>query len=96
MQSVGRWDSEGEHDSQTGPDSVAVPMDWTTIGADWREAIYAEIVDKVGERDYWENWARNVAEIAARHQTRIRALVQGSNAALRAGSWPSWPGCRTI
>ena len=66
------------------PDGVSVPMDWSEIGADWREAIYAKIVEKVGERDYWENWAHNVSDIAARHQTRITNLVTGSDEVLRA------------
>jgi predicted helicase len=66
------------------PDGTSVPMDWSKIGADWREAIYAKIVEKVGERDYWENWAHNVSEIAANHQVRITNLVNGSDAALRA------------
>ena len=66
------------------PDGVSVPMDWSEIGADWREAIYAKIVEKVGERDYWENWAHNVSDIAARHQTRITNLVTGSDELLRA------------
>ncbi|WNI16385.1 DEAD/DEAH box helicase [Actinacidiphila sp. ITFR-21] len=43
--------------------------------ADWREAIYARIVDKVGERHYWEDWARDIASIANRHVTRIKAVL---------------------
>ncbi|WP_329078373.1 DEAD/DEAH box helicase [[Kitasatospora] papulosa] len=43
--------------------------------SDWRNAIYARIVDKVGERHYWETWAKNVAEIAERHVTRIKAAL---------------------
>ena len=42
---------------------------------DWRDAIYAKIVTKVGERAYWENWAADVAGIAERHVARITALV---------------------
>ncbi|MEU8285533.1 type ISP restriction/modification enzyme [Micromonospora sp. NPDC048905] len=42
---------------------------------DWREAIYARIVDKVGQRQYWEDWARDIAQIADRHVTRIRAAL---------------------
>jgi predicted helicase len=42
---------------------------------EWREAIYAKIVTKVGERTYWETWARDVADIAERHVTRINALL---------------------
>lgn len=44
--------------------------------AEWRDAVYAKIVTKVGERAYWEEWATNVAEIAERHTTRITALLE--------------------
>ncbi|WP_342661761.1 hypothetical protein Rruber_05591 (plasmid) [Rhodococcus ruber] len=43
--------------------------------SDWQEAIYAKIVDKVGTRAYWEDWAADVADIAAAQITRIRALL---------------------
>ncbi|MFE5037840.1 DEAD/DEAH box helicase [Streptomyces sp. NPDC056683] len=43
--------------------------------SDWREAIYARIVDKVGERHYWEDWAKGVADIAQAHRTRIEAAL---------------------
>jgi predicted helicase len=42
---------------------------------EWREAIYAKIVTKVGERSYLENWAKDVAQIAERHVARIEALL---------------------
>jgi predicted helicase len=42
---------------------------------EWRDAIYAKIVAKVGDRRYWEDWARDVAVIADRHTTRIHALL---------------------
>lgn len=41
----------------------------------WRELIYARIVDKVGERHYWEDWAKDIAQIAERHVTRIKAAL---------------------
>jgi predicted helicase len=41
----------------------------------WRDAIYARIVKKVGEREYWENWSSTIADIATRHTERITALV---------------------
>ena len=28
--------------------------------AEWRDAIYAKIVQKVGDRRYWETWAKDV------------------------------------
>ncbi|MFD3897304.1 DEAD/DEAH box helicase [Streptomyces rochei] len=43
---------------------------------DWREAIYARIVTKCGERHYWEDWATDVAEIAEKHVVRIKAALQ--------------------
>ena len=36
-----------------------------------QEGIYARMVKKVGTRHYWENWAKDVAEISQEHQTRI-------------------------
>jgi len=42
---------------------------------DWRDAIYARIVEKVGERHYWEDWAKDIAQIANRHVTRIKAAL---------------------
>lgn len=41
----------------------------------WRDAIYAKIVQKVGDREYWENWSKTIADVATRHTDRIRALV---------------------
>jgi predicted helicase len=40
---------------------------------EWRDAIYAKIVQKCGDRLYWESWAADIAEIAERHTARIRA-----------------------
>lgn len=42
---------------------------------EWTSAIYAKIVQKVGSRTYWEDWARDVAKIAASHETRIAAIL---------------------
>ncbi|MFW5472286.1 DEAD/DEAH box helicase [Knoellia sp. CPCC 206450] len=42
---------------------------------EWRDAIYARIVKKVGERRYWETWAKDVADIAHQHIVRITGLL---------------------
>lgn len=47
--------------------------------SEWQEAIYAKIVDKVGTRAYWEDWAGDVSDIAAAQITRINALLAGAN-----------------
>ncbi len=50
---------------------------------EWRDAIYAKIVQKVGDRRYWETWAKDVSEIAERHTARIRALLDGGDPDLK-------------
>lgn len=46
---------------------------------EWKDAIYARIVLKCGDRRYWESWAKDVAIIAERHTDRIRALLEGGD-----------------
>jgi predicted helicase len=41
----------------------------------YRDAMHARIVQKVGERRYWETWAKDVADIARAHTVRIRGLI---------------------
>ncbi|MYG10678.1 MAG: DEAD/DEAH box helicase [Rhodobacteraceae bacterium] len=43
-------------------------------------AIQAKIVEKCGNRKYWEEWAGDVADIAQRQIERIRALVNDNEA----------------
>lgn len=42
---------------------------------EFSKAVYAKIVQKCGKRDYWENWANDIARIAQTHITRITALL---------------------
>ncbi|MGJ4094868.1 DEAD/DEAH box helicase [Corynebacterium macclintockiae] len=49
----------------------------------WQEAMYTKLVDKVGTRTYWEDWADDVATIAENQITRIRALLDGADSKLR-------------
>ena len=48
---------------------------WEERIEQWRDAIYAQIVRRCGERRYWEQWADSVAEIARRHHARISRLT---------------------
>lgn len=43
---------------------------------EFSKAIMAKIVRKCGRRDYWEDWAGDIAKIAQTHITRITALVE--------------------
>lgn len=45
-----------------------------------RDAILAKIVDKYADPGYWEKWATNIRDIAARHEARIRALLNSPDA----------------
>lgn len=68
----------GGVDPETGGDSS--PTAVQTVFAfphleDWRDAILAKLVQKVGDRRYWEDWAKDIAQIAERHITRIQAIL---------------------
>lgn len=40
------------------------------------KAIYAKLVQKVGNRHHWEDWANDIAKIARTHIARITAIVE--------------------
>lgn len=40
-----------------------------------QNVVFARMVNKVGDRRYWEQWAKNVAEIAERQVERISRLI---------------------
>ncbi|MEI0493884.1 type ISP restriction/modification enzyme [Brachyspira intermedia] len=42
---------------------------------EYQEAIYAKIVDKVGDRKYWEQWSKDIANIAVMYIERINNLI---------------------
>ncbi len=58
----------------------------------WEKVIYAKIVDKCGEREYWETWAKDIADIhgdlvqrmeRARAKPDIEHTYQGFLASVR-------------
>lgn len=42
-------------------------------------ALYAKMVKKCGSRNYWEDWAKDIAKIAGTHIARIKAIVSDPN-----------------
>ncbi|MER3119181.1 DEAD/DEAH box helicase [Bacillus subtilis] len=46
---------------------------------DLERAIYGKIVRKVGNVRYWEDWSKDVAEIAQQHMMRIRVMLEDTN-----------------
>ncbi|MFJ9393189.1 DEAD/DEAH box helicase [Nocardioides sp. NPDC101246] len=67
--------SESEHvaDGPRGDGSEQMALDFGFES--FRDAMYARIVQKVGERKYWNTWAKDVADIAQKHVTRINGLL---------------------
>ncbi len=64
-----------DSDSSSTPAPQQAAFDLGALGK-WREAIYARLVQKVGSRRYWEQWAKDVAAIAARHRKRLAKRVE--------------------
>ncbi len=61
-----------------------------------QEGIYARMVQKVGTRHYWENWAKDVADISQKHQTRILALLEDPKLGLQSEFETFVKGLQTI
>lgn len=83
---VGGPDADGESadgtDSTTGTPDDEKRQGFFTFAnlEEWKDAIYAKLVLKCGDRHYWETWARDIAAIAERHITRIKALLDDPQA----------------
>ncbi|BFM50771.1 type ISP restriction/modification enzyme [Marinomonas sp. THO17] len=43
------------------------------------KALYAKVVKKCGNRNYWTEWAKDISDIATRHISRITAIVSDTN-----------------
>ncbi|WP_298445980.1 type ISP restriction/modification enzyme [Ferrimicrobium sp.] len=63
---VGR-NGNGEEGNQ-----LDLPLGTRTSLFEMSEALYAVLPTKLGDREYWSDWARNVAEIAKSLELRIR------------------------
>jgi predicted helicase len=49
-----------------------------------QSVVFARMVEKVGDRRYWEQWAKSVADIATRQTARITKLVDDNGSHQRA------------
>ncbi len=47
--------------------------------SDIERALIAKIVKKCGNRMHWQEWAKNVAEIAGTHSDRIKAILENKD-----------------
>lgn len=59
-----------------GHDAVQMPIEFDDLPIDHiNEAVYAAIPKKLGDREYWSEWAKSVAQIAERLMGRIREML---------------------
>lgn len=71
--------SIGLGDDGDGPvevDNARVANQLSLLFGELQDGIYARLVEKVGDKMYWENWAKSVGVIAQKFIERITALVR--------------------
>ena len=72
---IGSGSGDNDNESFDGKGDKPKPSQTAFVFDEFQKAIYAKIVQKCGKRDYWENWANDIARIAQTHITRITALL---------------------
>lgn len=65
----------GDEPPTGGGVQLELPLNWEQRLEDWHDAILARTVKKCGERTYWEQWARDIADIARRQQEAIEGML---------------------
>ena len=71
----GGEEKEGDDGGYKEPTVINLTMDLSEL-ENWKNCIYAKIVKKCGSRQYWETWAKDIADIATRHINEIRILLE--------------------
>ncbi|MCC6726486.1 MAG: DEAD/DEAH box helicase [Saprospiraceae bacterium] len=79
-------DGAGTNDARTKEAASATAAVRRQLEMQFQElqgVVFARMVEKVGDRRYWEQWAKDVAQIAERHIERIKRLIanEGSHRA---------------
>lgn len=76
-------DGKKGDDGKRGED-MPLPLDFPVLPIDAvNEAVYAAIPKKLGDREYWSEWAKSIGQIAERLIARIRALLEADKAMAR-------------
>lgn len=77
IQIIGVGDAPNEELETPKGDSEQLELDLNEEElSDLERAIYGKIVNKVGNVRYWEDWSKDVAEIAQRHIMRINVMLE--------------------
>lgn len=67
--------SIGNPDAQSGPSQEESQGELQFEVGEVEKAIYAKLVQKVGNRHHWEDWANDIAKIARTHIDRIQGIL---------------------
>lgn len=74
---VGIGDSSDKADTPTGDSSIPTQLELPLQELhELQNVIYAKMVQKVGSKRYWVQWAQDVGQIAKRYVAKISALVE--------------------
>jgi predicted helicase len=68
--------SIGNPDAQGGPSQEELQGSLQFEVGEVEKAIYAKLVQKVGNRHHWEDWANDIAKIARTHIDRIQGILE--------------------
>lgn len=74
-QGAAAGDDDNRGDSTPKP---AAPKQTSFAFDEFSKAILARIVKKCGTRDYWEDWANDIADIAQKHISRIKGILKNN------------------
>ncbi|MBV7363535.1 DEAD/DEAH box helicase family protein [Actinomycetaceae bacterium TAE3-ERU4] len=58
------------------PPNKGTQMVITFPPEEWKDAVYSRIVKKVGSRLYWDDWSKDIADIANRYINLIEHLLE--------------------
>ncbi len=68
-------------DDRKGGEQADLPLEFPVLPIDAiNEAVYAAIPKKLGDREYWAEWAKGIGQVAERLIARINALIDSSPA----------------
>jgi predicted helicase len=69
-------DSDRKAGDERNQEQGALPLEFPTLPIDAiNEAVYAAIPKKLGDREYWSEWAKGIGLVAERLIARIKALL---------------------
>lgn len=75
MGESGELEVIGDRSAGGGGNTAQLSLNFPDL-EEWRNAIYAKIVQKCGDRRYWEQWAADVAQIAEGVQVTESRIMQ--------------------